>query len=358
MSLTDNVLAVRAGPGALEHLENNGLQPEDIRIMVGASGGAKWLSLVGLDHAIIRSILPNLRPGVHLLGSSIGTWRFACYTQPDPLAALTRFERGYIEQTYSAKPDTDEITRVGRQMVSSMLGDGGIANAVNSERFHLHIMTAQAHGLTASERTVPLLLGLTAAMVANRVNRRHLRRFFTRALVSDPRADGPFHQASDFPMQRLDLAEDNLIDSILASSAIPLVLNGVRNLAGGNPGVYRDGGIIDYHFDLPVSHETGLTLYPHFYPELTPGWFDKGLHRRPKREHVDRVVLVAPSAEFVAGLPGEKIPDRGDFKSMDASTRISVWNRVVAETQRLGDAFESLLQRQAFASVAEPLETS
>ncbi|MEL7024489.1 MAG: patatin-like phospholipase family protein [Pseudomonadota bacterium] len=358
MASRSAALAVRAGPAALRHLEQHGLQAGDIRMMVGASGGAKWLSLIGLDHAILRRIVPGLENGTHLLGSSIGTWRFACYTQPDPLSALNRFEHGYIEQTYSQRPDTDEITAVGRQMVARMLGEGGIANAVNSERFRLHIMAVQAHGWVASERRVPLLLGLTAAMLANRIDRRRLARFFSRACVSDARADAPFHAAKDFPMQRIALTEENLVDAILASSAIPLVLNGVRNLAGARDGVYRDGGIIDYHFDLPMSFESGLTLYPHFYPDLTPGWFDKKLKRRPRAEHIDRVLLLAPSPQFVANLPGGKIPDRTDFTSMDASTRIRVWREVVAETERLGEAFEDLLDRQAFAAVAEPLEAA
>lgn len=325
-------------------------------MMVGASGGAKWLSLIGLDHALLRTIVPQFNDGVHLLGSSIGTWRFACYTQPDAKAALRRFERGYIEQTYSDNPDTDEITAVGRRMVAEMLGEGGIANAVQSDRFRLHIMTAKSHGLVASERKVPLLMGLTAAMLANRISRQWLGKFFTRALFSDPRDSAPFHAADDFPMQRVALTEDNLIDAILASSAIPLVLNGVRDLDGAEPGTYRDGGIIDYHFDVPVSFGDGITLYPHFYPHLTPGWFDKKLARRPRESHFDKVVVLAPSESFVAKLPGGKIPDRTDFTTMDPTIRIDVWRRAVAETERLGEAFETLLDNQAFAAVAEPLD--
>lgn len=349
-------LAVRAGPGALAHLEREGLQAKDIRMMVGASGGAKWLSLIGLDHALLRTIVPQFNDGVHLLGSSIGTWRFACYAQPDAKAALRRFERGYIEQTYSDNPDTDEITAVGRRMVAQMLGEGGIANAVQSERFRLHIMTAKSHGLVASERKIPLLMGLTAAMLANRISRQWLGKFFTRALFSDPRDSAPFHTADDFPMQRVALTEDNLIDAILASSAIPLVLNGVRDLKGAEPGTYRDGGIIDYHFDVPLSSSTGITLFPHFYEHLTPGWFDKRLkRRRPKPDHLDRVILLSPSPEFVAGLPNGKIPDRQDFKTMAPDERRKAWRYVVDESERLGEELLSWIASDDPASACRPL---
>ena len=348
-------LVVRAGPAALRHLERDGLAPEHVRMLVGASGGAKWLSLVGLDHALVRRILPGLTGTVHLLGSSIGTWRFACYANADPAAALRRFERAYIDQTYSRRPDAGEITTVGRRMIRSLLGESGVAHALAHPVLRMHLMTVRAHHLTASESAPVLATGLTLAMLANRIGRRHLRHFFSRALVSDPRAEGPFHAADDFPMERIELTQGNFEDAVLASSAIPFVMHSVRGLGADPRGVYRDGGIIDYHFDVPLSTDEGITLYPHFYPYLTPGWFDKSLNRQPRSHFLDRVILLAPSAQFVAGLPHARIPDRGDFKRLEADERIRAWRQVVAETERLGEAFEQHLDRQDFASVAEPL---
>ena len=65
-------LSVRAGPAARAHLEREGFDPAHVRMMVGASGGAKWLVLAGLDRALIRNIVPRFEGPVHLLGSSIG----------------------------------------------------------------------------------------------------------------------------------------------------------------------------------------------------------------------------------------------------------------------------------------------
>ena len=89
-------------------------------MMVGASGGAKWLVLAGLDKALIREIVPRYTAPVHLLGSSIGAWRFSCYAQSDPMAALARFERAYLTQTYSEKPDRAEITRVSGEILGQV----------------------------------------------------------------------------------------------------------------------------------------------------------------------------------------------------------------------------------------------
>ena len=91
-------------------ISRDGFSAGQIGSIAGASGGAKWLVLSQVDRAIIERILPALQAPVHLIGSSIGTWRFACYAQADPLAAIGRFEEAYLEQSYSDDPDIEEIS--------------------------------------------------------------------------------------------------------------------------------------------------------------------------------------------------------------------------------------------------------
>ena len=128
-------------------------------MMVGASGGAKWLVLAGLDRALIREVVPHFASPVHLLGSSIGAWRFSCYAQTDPMAALERFERAYLTQTYSEKPDRDEITRVSRAILDDVLGPEGARQIVDHPVFRTHVMVNRARHLSASEHPVPLAAG-------------------------------------------------------------------------------------------------------------------------------------------------------------------------------------------------------
>ncbi|MFK8051921.1 MAG: patatin-like phospholipase family protein [Woeseiaceae bacterium] len=349
-------LTLQAGPAALEHIREHGIKPGDVRMMAGASGGAKWLVLSGLDKALVRDFVPGFRQPVHLLGSSIGAWRFGCYAQADPLAAISRFESAYLEQTYSEKPTRDEISQVGQAMLAHILGPDGPAQIVNHPVFRTHIMTVRAKNLSASENTALLLAGLTSAMIANQFSRKSLGRFFERALFHDVRDDPPFLDVSDFPISQIALGPDNVEQAIRASGAIPLVINGVRDIPGAPAGMYRDGGIIDYHFDVPLSTTSGLTLYPHFYPHMTPGWFDKKKRtREPNPTHLDRVLLVSPSAEFVESLPGSKIPDRQDFKTMDSAKRLAAWRRVVEESERLGDQFLRIADNDDAHRFCEPL---
>lgn len=70
-------LQVLAGPRARAHIEQNGLRPDDIRVMVGASGGPKWLCLAALDEYLFGEFFAGRNQPLDLLGSSSGAWRFA-----------------------------------------------------------------------------------------------------------------------------------------------------------------------------------------------------------------------------------------------------------------------------------------
>ena len=152
------------------------------------------------------------------------------------------------------------------------------------------------------------------------------------------------------------LKKENLEDAVLATGSIPLVLSGVADIPGAVPGMYRDGGVIDYHLDLPHSVDDRLTLYPHFFDRIVPGWFDKRLTwRQPDPVNMDRVILISPSAEFAARLPGQKIPDRTDFARYSPSERIKVWRTVVAECGRLADEFNDVIESGALEARLTPL---
>lgn len=351
-----HALTFKAGPGAYADIRRRGFSEERIGTIAGASGGPKWLVLSQLDRVITGRILPKLSGPVHLLGSSIGAWRFCCYAQAAPTEAIARFEAGYLGQTFSEKPDAEEITRKSRDILVQMLGESGPRDIVNHAVFRTHFMTVRSRLLTSSDRPLLLAGGLLAAAASNMLSRRALGAFFRRSLFYDPRDLPPFYNASGFPMDRIVLTENNLIDAVIASGSIPLVLQGIRNIHGAPEGVYRDGGIIDYHLDLPLSDPDRLTLFPHFFERIIPGWFDKRLRwRRPDSRHTDRTILVCPSAEFIHGLPNNKIPDRSDFTSMSPEQRAIVWRSVVASCEQLAEELNDVLDKGQLPARLQPL---
>ncbi|HEX2779550.1 MAG TPA: patatin-like phospholipase family protein [Gemmatimonadaceae bacterium] len=350
-----NALTLRAGPDALRIIRERGLRPEDVDVVPGASGGPKWLVLAGLDRFLLGEFFaaPRTRP-LHLIGSSIGSWRLACLAQRDPLAALARAHEAYIEQRYTAKPPLHEVTRVGAAILDVLLGASGVEEILAHPWARLHVITSELRGLGATDRRWPLLASLAIAAAGNLVSRRVLARRVWRVIFHTARDDTPFRGLSDFPTLHVPLTRENTRAALLASASIPLLLSGVE--VPGATGVYRDGGIVDYHLDLDFGAGEGLVLYPHFYPHVVPGWFDKSLRwRRATGSNFRRALILAPSAELVASLPHAHIPTRADFYEYTDAVRIRAWRTVVGMSERIADELRELIATGRLAEKIEPM---
>lgn len=348
-------LVFSAGAAALSEIRDKGFDPARIGTFAGASGGAKWLVLSQLDRVIARRVLPRLSSPVHTIGTSIGAWRFACYAQANPVAAIDRFEEAYLSQTYSEKPDRDEISDKSSEILDHVLGADGAAEILAHPVLRMHVMTVRSRRFTSSENPFALAASLLSVATMNAASRQSLGAFFERVLFHDSRNRPPFYSLPGFPMQQVPLTTVNLKDAILATGSIPLVLRAIRDIDGAPPGLYRDGGVIDYHLDFPHSTDDKLALYLHFYDFLKPGWFDKRLRWRNARPaSVDRTLLISPSPEFVAKLPNGKIPDRRDFTAMAPADRESAWRTTVAACRELADELEDVLENDRLAERVKP----
>jgi hypothetical protein len=341
-------LRVLAGANAYRTLRAEGLRSDLFRLLVGASGGPKWLVLSGLDRALATGWLAGSgrEAPLSMLGSSIGAWRLACHAMADPVAALDRFLDAYLAQRYTSKPPPAEVSAVSEGILRQMLGAAGADEILSHRACRLAVVVARSRHLAASETGWVQAAGLVGAALANSVSRRALSGFYERALFADPRDHDRYAGFPSLVRRVHALTHGNLPSAVLASGSIPMVLAGVRDIPGAPGGVYRDGGITDYHFDLSFAPRGGLTLYPHFYSHLTPGWFDKSLGwRRVSAQRLTDAVILCPSREFVQRLPGGRIPDRSDFVEFGDAERERRWRRVVDESIRLGDDFLALVER-------------
>lgn len=351
-------LTMRAGPQALALIRERGLRFDDVDVLPGASGGAKWLALAGLDRYLFGTFMQpasgRARP-LHCVGSSIGSWRMACLAQRDPVAALARGHHAYIyEQHYSSKPRTAEVTRVLLHCLGQLLGDTGIEEILAHPFARLHVITARGRGLATSDRRLLLATSIALAAAGNAIGRRSLAWHFRRTVFHGAGDTTPFAEWRDLPTTHRTLTRDNLRDTLIASGAIPLLVEGVR-IAGFPRETHWDGGVLDYHLDLDFGTGDGLVLYPHFYPHIVPGWFDKGLPwRRARAANFSRVLLIAPSAGFVASLPGGKIPDRHDFYAFPHAERERRWQAVLDASERLGDELRDLVESGRIEEQVQP----
>lgn len=346
--MSKGLLTIKAGETAFNQIKQQGLQAQDIELLLGASGGPKWFVLQGMDRYLFGDFLAAKTTPLNTLGTSAGAWRFAALGQQDPLAASDLFARLYSHQTYSAKPDRHEITAAAKQLLAEYVPANAISNMLAQTHIRHHFIVARCLRGTAAEGRRQMF-GLLSSALANSLSRRALGRYYERVVFHHPQATLNFCRPwQDLPTRFVTLTEENFAPALLATGSIPLVLDGVRDIPGAPAGVYRDGGITDYHFDLDFSAVNGLVLYPHFHQQVTPGWFDKRLKkRRTSGKQWPNVVLISPSEAFVKQLPYGKIPDRTDFQKMPAAQRIDYWQQAIAAGQRLGEELQTLIETGA-----------
>ncbi len=358
-------LVLRAGPKARARIAERGLLPADIALVPGAAGGPKALGLNGLDIALFADWLPRAPRVRHLIGASIGAWRFAAALRGDPRRGLEELARLYAAQRYPPRPGAALVTRLAREMLRELF-DGHDDDILASEGYRLHILAVRGRGPLTTDAGLRRTLGFGAAAFANLAGRRHLRHFLERTIFHDARERPAFLECEGvagnllpstgsapirfdhFHTNVVPLDRGNLREALVASAAIPMVIEAVPDIPGAPSGIYWDGGLIDYHLHLPYSRVDGLVLYPHFTDRIVPGWLDKALPwRKARGAWLDNVLLVSPSRDYLDRLPHGKLPDRNDFKRFadDFERRHAYWKQAIAESARLGDEFLAFAER-------------
>jgi len=338
-------LTLKAGHQALARIRERGLQPGDVGTLPGAAGGPKALGIQGLDLALFGEWLPRATRERSLIGASIGSWRFASACLPDPVAGLRLLGRLYNEQSFAKGVTMAEVSQSCHRMLDELLA-GQDARVLDNAHYRLNIMVVRSHGRLALDHRGHLGLGLGSVIADNLRGRSRLSRHFERVILHDKRLAPPLNGLTDFPSRCLPLDLGNLRQALLASGSIPMVMEGVRDIPGAGAGTFRDGGLLDYHLDLPYSGED-IVLYPHFTDKVIPGWFDKALPwRRGDAQRLRNVLLLAPSTDYLARLPYGKLPDRSDFKRFmgQDKARQDYWRTAMSESRRLGDEFLELVE--------------
>jgi hypothetical protein len=363
-------LQIFAGPKARASISRNGLQPGDICTISAAAGGPKGLMLGALDRFLFGHWLQGSSQPIDLVGASIGAWRMSTACLNDPVTAFERLEQDYIRQHYELAPGQKRPTA---EFVSETFGKnlqafygGRVSEVLNHPRYRLHIVTSRGRHVLAREHGVRTPLGYLGAFLTNTVHRRAMGAWLERVVFSSAGATLPFG-TQDYRTRQVTLSEANFNPALQASCSIPFVLQAVHNIPGAPPGAYWDGGITDYHLHLnyPAAQaaiktraaqamdtgargQNGIVLYPHFQKSVVPGWLDKSLKwRHSATHHLDTMLLLAPSPEWIKTLPNGKLPDRQDFTHYgnDLAGRVKAWTTACSASAQLVDEFAAWLER-------------
>lgn len=352
-------LSIWAGPRAYREILKNGLLPEHVSHVIGSAGGPKALVLTGLDSAVFGDwLIPPKKPR-WLVGSSIATWRFASALQNNPRIAFERFASLYIGNSLAEHAGRNEITAATKTMLAELVGSSEAKNAIfNHENYRLAIVASRCKGLGSYDNRFLLAAMLGAAFLSNFLSPSTLRAFFERVIFHDPRDMPPIEATRGNGPCFVAFERASLIESLLATTAIPFAIDGVAAADGWPAGIYRDGGLVDYNFCSLTLTDPGIVLFPHFSSDVIASWFDKGVparYRKRRGQNLDDLLIVAPSAKFIARLPYQKIPDRRDYKFLCNQERIRYWSFVASESRRIGDQFMNLAERGQLANIVKPL---
>lgn len=348
-------LTIRAGRLARDLILKEGLQPEQVDIVPGAAGGPKGIGIQGLDQAIFGNFFERAPQRRTLVGSSIGSWRFASIAAHGAKQGTELLADLYTHLHFHKKMTRQEVSNVCHDMLKQLVA-GKEANLVNHPHYHLAVLSIQAQHIFKSDKALPLLASVAGIVGTTAIARKHSRHFMQR-VISQPSIGTQFKIQDDtFNTHYQTLTEASVTPWLMASASIPGVMAAIQNIPEAPKGSYRDGGLIDYHIDLPFESK-GIVLYPHFTDSITPGWFDKLFKRTANPDNQARTLLISPSQAYLDSLPLGRLPDRKDFtlKGLNQAERIKLWKACISESQRLGDEFLALVEKQNFAKVIQDL---
>jgi hypothetical protein len=148
-----------------------------VRVIPAAAGGPKGLVLNPLDRFLFGHWLVGSTHEVHLLGASIGAWRMACATLPDADEALAQLAEDYITQRYGQAPGRaptpTAVSRAFGRKLDERLG-ARAGEILSSPRYRLHVFTSRGRHLLRREGRLRTPLGYLGAFVSNAASRRAL----------------------------------------------------------------------------------------------------------------------------------------------------------------------------------------
>lgn len=343
------LLEIYAGSRAKQHIAEHGLSPADISTIFGASGAAKWLAIYGLDRAIFEQWLTldnglDSVQAIKVYGTSVGAWKLAAACQSDPGLALEKLANAYIDQSYAKKAKPADVVYETERILQTFLPEAHIEQILQHPYLRYSCGAVKCRSFLGQEQSWRLAAGMAEGFCRS-LGRGGYGPMFERAVFSDPRNKPVLQEEQGVRTQHVSLGQGNLRAALRASAAIPYIMDPISQIEGAEPGLYRDGGLLDYH-PIPQRfwQEPGLVLYPHFYNYLVPNWFDKFYSsRKAKAADLENVIMLSPSAEFVAQLPDGRLPDRKDFSLYKGRNEIRQqrWREAMQASLALGEEFMS-----------------
>jgi len=354
-----NTIRIKAGRKTCELIRDGGFSLDSVTAFFAPAAGPRWLVATGFDLTLLRAGLLGRKKPVQLIGSSSGAWRFAAWLQPEAEKSYLKLMEAYIRMSIRRGDSAAAIRKQLMDVLDAYLEDDALPFALAHKRYRLTVLTARARHLIASETAWIQTSGLSLCFLMNALSRSRLDHFLERVVFFNGPTKPRFCLHRSFRGRFVPLNRANFKHALLASGAVPVFVAGVRDIYGAPRGVYRDGGLLDYHQTHDFTEKDDeVTLFFHYQERIIPGWFDKRLnHRQTPDDVLDHTLMVFPTEEFVESLPLWKLPDREGFRKFmdDPERRILNWQEAVKRSVPLGEQFLELVESGKLKRMVEPL---
>lgn len=352
-------LRIKAGRRAYEMIKDGCGVFDRVTTYYGPAVGPRWLIAAGFDRTLLTGDHWADGRALTLVGASAGAWRFAAWLQPQPEDCYQRLLHAYIDVDYRRSDTPADIQSTLATLIDGYIEDDALPFALTNNKYRIAIIACRARHLLAAKASWIRRLGMGLAFLANCMSRALIHHFAERVVFYSGPKPPPFCLRKDFLGIYNPLSETNFKSAVLASGAIPLVVEGIRDIYGAPYGYYIDGGLIDYHLNQSFNaHADDLTLFFHHQERIIPGWLDQRLkNRRPPQEIMDNVLMVFPADHFLARLPGGKVPERTDYITYidEPARRKDNWRKAVAMAAPLGEEFVELVLSKKLRDVIEKM---
>ena len=145
-----SALRLIAGKTAKKRIEEQGLTPELVRMIVGASGGPKWLVLLGLDKFVFGDWLKDADHTIDLVGSSIGAWRMASASHPEAGKTIDRFIDLYFQFKSEFGKDPETLTKRSYEFLDAIYTTEDRERMLANERRNLNVVTVRSKNMSST----------------------------------------------------------------------------------------------------------------------------------------------------------------------------------------------------------------
>jgi hypothetical protein len=357
--MMNRYIRFKAGKAVIDLIRQGGFNRDRITVFAAPAGGPKWFVCPGFDRALMRTgFLSDRLRRLLLIGSSAGAWRCLAMACSDPMYAYECLRIAYSRNTFTAADNQLSISRALRSNVDAFIRSQDVEHILGHKTLDVAVHVVRAKGPAARENQIVQGAALIGAFVLNAVDSRAMDALYERVIFfSGPRP--PAFTEPPFRGRAVALDRSNLRDAALATGSLPYIVAGVQDIPGAGPGIYRDGGLIDYQLNQDYRPgPDGLTLFFHYQERIVPGWLDKALRgRRPPEGSLDRLLQVFPGSDFLKLLPDGRLPDREDFRVFadDPAARIRRWDEVSRLSDILGEEFMEAVESSRIRHLVEPI---